>query len=45
MEMTYVDLLKKLEEDVESDVIPFKEKSKILHLIRQLQTFLWKYSA
>jgi hypothetical protein len=43
-EMSYVDLLNKLHEDVNSDVIPSKEKAEIFLLIAQLKEKLWKYS-
>lgn len=44
MELSYVDLLQKLKADVKSDIIPPNEKGKILHIIEQLETMLWKYS-
>ena len=45
-EMTYVDLLSKLHNDVKSDVCMLKqEKEAILKLIFQLEEKLWKYSA
>ena len=45
-EMTYVDLLSKLHNDVESDVcMPKQEKEAILKLIFQLEEKLWNYSA
>ena len=43
-EMSYVDLLSKLHQDVESDIIPDKEKEEILSLIYKLEEELWKYS-
>ncbi len=44
MELSYVDLLRKLHSDVNTDVIPPKEKQKILALIEELQDILWLYS-
>lgn len=44
MEMSYIDLLAKLQSNVESDIIPNKEKKHILELIYQLQCKLVKYS-
>ena len=45
-ELTYVDLLSKLYEDVESDVcIPERKKKEILEMIAQLEAKLFKYSA
>ena len=43
-ELSYIDLLVKLNNDVESDIIPEKEKKEILNLISQLELKLWKYS-
>lgn len=43
-EQTYVDLLSKLQNDVESDIMPDNEKSDILQKINQLQTMLERYS-
>ena len=43
-EMSYVDLLRKLRHDVETDLIPEKGKTSILGLISQLELLLWKYS-
>ena len=43
-EMSYVDLLNKLYEDVESDNIAEKDKKQILDMIARLQAKLWKYS-
>lgn len=45
MELSYIDLLQKLKADVKSDTIPPNEKGKILHIIEQLETMLFKYSA
>lgn len=45
MEMSYTDLLLKLQTDVESDTIPQKEKAAILDLIYRLEDMLWRYSA
>lgn len=45
MELTYVDLLTKLKEDVKYDNIPEEEKSEILKVIYSLEIMLWKYSA
>ena len=42
--MSYVDLLIKLRNDVESDIIPKHEKAKILAYIERLEALLWKYS-
>ena len=42
--MSYVDLLNKLYESVESDNIPEKDKELILNMIARLQSKLWKYS-
>lgn len=42
--MSYVELLNKLYEDVESDAIPEKDKMQILDMIARLQAKLWKYS-
>ena len=44
-ELSYVDLLTKLKQDVESDVIPSEEKQTIMELIEDLFDKLWKYSA
>ena len=44
-ELSYLDLLNKLNKDVKSDLIPDDEKRKILRLIAQLEAMLWKYSA
>ena len=43
-ELSYIDLLVKLNNDVENDIIPEKEKKEILNLISQLELKLWKYS-
>lgn len=43
-EMSYVDLLNKLYDDVESDNIPEKDKKQILDMIARLLAKLWKYS-
>ena len=45
MEMSYIELLQKLKEDIESDYIPDEEKEIILTLISSLEEQLWKYSA
>lgn len=45
MELSYLDLLTKLKEDVKSDNIPVEEKAEILKTIYSLQIMLWKYSA
>lgn len=45
MEMSYLELLQKLQSDVESDCIPNEEKEIILTLIYSLEEQLWKYSA
>ena len=42
--MSYVELLNKLYETVESDNIPEKDKEQILNMIDRLQAKLWKYS-
>lgn len=44
-EMSYVDLLSKLQHDIEQDTIPTKEKKLALNLIAKLQDMLWQYSA
>ena len=45
-ELTYVDLLSKLYENVESDVcIPEHKRKEILEMISRLEAKLWKYSA
>lgn len=44
MEMSYLDLLYKLREDVESGAINTKDKRKIIKLIHKLGNILWKYS-
>lgn len=44
MEKTYVDLLRKLKADVQSDAIPDPVKSDILREIMRLETLLWPYS-
>ena len=44
MELSYLDLLNKLHESVNSDAIPSKEKAEIFLLIAQLKDKLWKYS-
>ena len=45
MELSYLDLLIKLKEDVQSDIMPEEEKSEILKAIHSLEMMLWKYSA
>ena len=46
MEMTYVDLLSKLYDDVESNVaIPERKRKEILEMISRLMARLFKYSA
>ena len=44
VELSYVDLLTGLHNDVENDIIPESEKADILNLIYQLEEKLWKYS-
>lgn len=44
-ELTYLDLLTKLKEDVKSDIISAEEKAEILRVIYSLESMLWKYSA
>ena len=44
-EMSYVDILTKLHDDIEADIIPKSEKEEIMQLIYMLQEKLWKYSA
>lgn len=43
-EMSYIDLLKKLKADVDSDQISHDDKTIIHHLISQLEEILWQYS-
>ena len=44
-EMSYVDILIKLHDNIEADIIPQYEKEEIMQLIYTLQEKLWKYSA
>lgn len=45
-EQTYVDLLSKLYDDVESNAaIPEPKRKEILEMISRLMARLWKYSA
>lgn len=45
-EMSYVDLLNKLYDDVESNVtIPERKRKEILEMIARLEASLFKYSA
>ena len=43
-ELSYVDILIKLRNDVNSDIMSEKDKSEIISLISQLENKLWKYS-
>lgn len=42
--MSYLDLLCKLYEDVESDVIPENIKREILNCIFEIECMIWPYS-
>lgn len=42
--MSYLDILNKLYDDIESDNIPEKDKKRILDMVARLMTKLWKYS-
>lgn len=44
IEISYVDMLRKLHSDVNTDAIPPKKKQKILALIEELKDILWLYS-
>ena len=44
MELSYIDLLNKLINDVQSDIIPEDNKKEILETIYALQDLLWQYS-
>lgn len=45
-EMSYIDLLNKLYDDVESDIaIPERKRKEILEMISRLEARLFKYSA
>lgn len=44
MELSYLDLILKLRDDVESDCIQVHDKEEILETINSLYDLLWKYS-
>ena len=44
MELSYIDLIYKLVEDVKSDIIPESDKEEILETLYSLYDLLWKYS-
>ena len=44
MEQSYLDLLNKLYEDIQSDAIPEPDKTEILETLASLQDLLWPYS-
>lgn len=44
MELSYLDLILKLRDDVESDCIPADDKEEILETISSLCDLLWPYS-
>ena len=44
-ELSYIDLLVKLHNSVQSDNIPERERAKILKKIYDLERMLWKYSS
>lgn len=44
-ELSYVDLLRHLQENVRSDAIPEEQKKEIMSHITALQALLWPYSA
>lgn len=44
MELSYIDLLNKLAEDVKSDAIPEDDKEEIIETLGSLYDLLWKYS-
>lgn len=44
-ELSYLDLLSKLNADIKSDLIPNDEKREMLRLVAELTAMLWKYSA
>lgn len=44
-ELTYLDLLVRLESEIENEVMGDTEKDEILSLISALAQKLWKYSA
>ena len=43
-EYSYIELLMRIKEDVNEDIIPKSEKEEIMRLIERLQFKLWKYS-
>ena len=44
MELSYIDLINNLVEDVKSDIIPESDKEEILETLYSLYDLLWKYS-
>ena len=44
MELSYIDLIHKLVEDVKSDAIPQDDKEEILETLGSLYDLLWPYS-
>lgn len=44
LEFSYIELLSKLHDDVDEDMIPAAEKTMIVELIQSLEKLLWKYS-
>ena len=44
MELSYIDLLNKLAEDIKSDSIPEDEKEEIIETLGSLYDLLWHYS-
>lgn len=43
-ELSYIELLSKLYDDVEKDMIPAVEKARVIEVIKLLEKLLWKYS-
>lgn len=44
MELSYIDLINKLCEDVKSDIIPEDDKEEIIETLGSLYDLLWPYS-